>query len=182
MPGIQDEESAGKIQGFLAIGSIRTSHGVKGLLKVHSFSGETEHFFQLEEVTLMDKKGRKRIFAVERVVPNGEEVLLKLRGIDTPEMGKSYAGWEIWVPREMAAPCDEGEFYYADLVGCRLFHGEESLGTVAAITDGGGGTLLEIERAGGGETFYVPFRAEFIGRVDTAGKTVELLERWVAEE
>jgi 16S rRNA processing protein RimM len=182
MPGIQDDESAGKGQGILAIGTIRTSHGVKGLVKVRSFSGETEHFFDLEEVTLKDKRGRMRIFAVERVVPNGEEILMKLKGIDTPEMGKSYAGWEIWVPREKAAPCREGEFYYADLVGCAVVHGDDTLGSVLALTEGGGGTLLEIERPDGGERFFVPFRREFIGQVNVSAKTVELLELWVAGE
>ena len=172
----------GQEEEFLAIGSIRTSHGVKGLLKVHSFSGETDHFYDLDEVTLKDKRGRTRIFAVERVAQNGKDLLVKLKGIDTPEMGKSFAGWEIWVPREKAAPCDDGEFYYADLVGCRLYHGDETLGTVGAVTDGGGGTLLEIRRTEGEGRFFVPFRKEFIGRVDVAGKTVELLELWVAEE
>ena len=172
----------GQQKEFLAIGSIRTSHGVKGLLKVQSFSGEIDHFFDLEEVTLKDKRGRERVFTVERVTQNGKELLMKLKGIDTPEMGKTFSGCEIWVPREMAAPCDEGEFYYADLIGCRLYHGEKTLGTVLSVTDGGGGTLLEVERAEGEGRFFVPFRREFIGQVDVAGKAVELLELWVAEE
>ena len=172
----------GQDKEFLAIGSVRTSHGVKGLLKVRSFSGETDHFFDLKEVTLKDKRGRERNFAVERVAQNGKELLMKLRGIDTPELGKTFSGWEIWVPREKAAPCEEGEFYYADLVGCRLYHGDKTLGTVKALTEGGGGTLLEIKRAEGGDNFFVPFRKEFIGQVDVTEKTVELLELWAAEE
>ena len=165
---------------FLVIGNIRTSHGVKGLLKVHSYSGEVNHFLDLKEVILKDRRGREKHFSVERCMPNGKELLMKLKGIDTPELGKTYANWEILVPRELAAPCQEGEFYYADLTGCRLYNGDQTLGTVKSVTDGGGGTLLQIERPGG-ETFYVPFRKEFIGEVDVEKKEIELIELGVAE-
>ncbi|MDC7220747.1 MAG: ribosome maturation factor RimM [Spirochaetales bacterium] len=180
--------ATGRLEGYLAIGSIRTSHGVKGLLKVRSFSGETDHFFDLKEVTLRDKRGRTRNFAVERMALNGKDLLMKLRGVDTPELGKTFSGWEIWVPRELAASCDEGEYYFADLVGCRLYHEDKTLGTVLALTDGGGGTLMEVERPAPAEEgekpgrFYVPFRKEFIGKVDVTEKTVELLVLWAAEE
>lgn len=43
----------------IAIGKIRTSHGVKGFLKVLSFSGETEHFFDLKEFVLKKKRKDK---------------------------------------------------------------------------------------------------------------------------
>jgi 16S rRNA processing protein RimM len=172
----------GQLEGYLAIGNIRTSHGVKGLLKVRSISGESNHFLDLEEVTLKDKKGHFRKYVVEQVAQNGKDLLIKLRGVDTPELGKTFAGWEIWVPREKAAPCNEGEFYYADLVGCRLYHGDKTLGTVLSLLEAGGGTLLEIERSEGEGSFFVPFRKEFIGKVDVTKKTVELLVLWAAEE
>jgi 16S rRNA processing protein RimM len=165
---------------YLAIGTIRTSHGVKGLLKVRSLSGEVDHFFNLEEVILKDKKGREKAFAVETCVPNGNELLMKFKGIDTPESGKTYSGWDILVPRDKAAPCEEGEFYSADLIGCRLYHGNQTLGTVLSVTEGGGGSLLLTERPGG-DTFFVPFRKEFIGEVDVEEKNIELKELWLAE-
>ena len=42
-------------QDLIAIGFVRTAYGVKGDIKVSSYSGETAHFFQLKEVFL--KKG-----------------------------------------------------------------------------------------------------------------------------
>lgn len=165
---------------YLAIGSVRTSHGVKGLLKVQSYSGEVDHFWDLKDIYLKDRKGRKKRFTVERVVPNGQEILMKLQGIDTPEVGKSYANWEIWVPREQAAPCEEGEFYFADLTGCELYHGDLIIGQVLCVLEAGGGDLLEIKR-GEGENIFVPFRDEFIGDVNVKERKIELKELWVIE-
>ena len=36
----------------IAIGKIRTSHGVNGFVKVLSFSGQTDHFLKLKEFVL----------------------------------------------------------------------------------------------------------------------------------
>ena len=91
----------------LVIGLVRTSHGLKGHLKVHSLSGEVDHFFDLEEVTIR-KNGRERIYPVEEFKLLGEILLMKLRGIDNPEDAKTLAAAEILVSRDQAAPLEEG--------------------------------------------------------------------------
>jgi len=61
--------------GNITIGVIRTSHGIDGLLKVRSTSGETGHFTRLREAIF--RKGEKeRVFEVEEVRAAGSEVLL----------------------------------------------------------------------------------------------------------
>ena len=55
-------------QDLIAIGFVRTSYGVKGDIKVSSYSGETAHFLPLKEVFLKKGNVQKR-FAVERVQP-----------------------------------------------------------------------------------------------------------------
>jgi 16S rRNA processing protein RimM len=144
-----------------------------------SFSGETEHFFKLERIILKDKD-LSRSFEVEEVKPNGDQLLMKLKGIDTPEEGKLYSRWEIWVPRELASPCEENEFYHADLIGCKLMMKGEVLGSVRSIMEGGGDDLLEIIM-NDGETKIVPFNAVFIGPIDTDKKEIELLEGWILD-
>ncbi|MCK5197610.1 MAG: 16S rRNA processing protein RimM, partial [Spirochaetales bacterium] len=54
----------------IAIGKIRTSHGVKGFLKVLSFSGETEHFLELKEFVLK-KNGKTKVLTVESIRASG---------------------------------------------------------------------------------------------------------------
>ena len=52
-------------QDLIAIGFVRTSYGVKGDIKVSSYSGETAHFLQLKEVFLKKGSVQKR-FGVEK--------------------------------------------------------------------------------------------------------------------
>ncbi|MDC7240116.1 MAG: ribosome maturation factor RimM [Spirochaetales bacterium] len=162
----------------IAIGRIRKTHGVKGYLKILSYSGEYDHFYDLEKITLKSK-GKSRVFEVEKVAPLGDEVLLKLKGLDTPEQGKLLAGWDIWVPRTQAAGLDKGEFYHADLIGSDLILDGTSVGTIKSVMEAGSDDLLEVET--GEEAKLVPFNKVFIGKIDTEKKTVELLEGWILD-
>lgn len=162
---------------MIAIGKIRTSHGVRGFVKIVSFSGETDHFFQLDRVTLKSDRA-EREYAIEEVQPLGDSVILKLAGVDSPEKAKGLAGMEILVTRDKAAPLEKGEYYHADLYGCDLTFEGQKLGRVNAILEGGGGELFEIV-LNSGETVLVPFRDEFIGEISVEKKLIELRDRWI---
>ena len=93
----------------LAIGLIRTSHGLKGNLKVKSLSGEVDHFFRIKKVYIL-KKERFIPFTVQSVRKLSSCILMKLEGIDTPEVARDYRGLEIWASRQDACPLKEGEY------------------------------------------------------------------------
>ena len=159
----------------LAIGTIRTSHGVSGFLKVKSLSGEVEHFSRLRKVFIGVQKDPVP-YEVEKVsASKGGEVLLKLKGIDTPEEARKLNGQEIWAEREDAAPLKEGEYYLADLVGCRVLSGGVEVGRVKTVIEGGAADLLEAVDAQG-RSFLVPFLERFVGEVDIHRGTIELKE------
>ena len=163
--------------GMIAIGKIRTSHGVKGFVKILSFSGEIEHFFQLNDILL--KKGNlEKRHTIEEIKPMGDSIIIKFDGIDTPEKAKTLAGWEIWVPRENAASLLEGEYYHTDLCLCDLYYDGEIIGHIKSILEGGGGELFEIERTSG-EIVLVPFIDEFIGDISITDKRIELKNKWI---
>lgn len=56
-------------------------------------------------------------------------------------------GTALTVPRSAMPELEEGEYYYADLIGLRAVSTEgEALGTVIAVENFGAGDVLEIER------------------------------------
>ncbi len=162
---------------MIAIGKIRTSHGIKGYLKIVSFSGETEHFLKLKNVILKYKNSEKN-YAIEDIKPLGDSIILKLSGVDTPESGRALAGWEIWVSRENASSLSEDEYYHADLNLCDLYFEGDVIGHIKSILEGGGGELLEVILTSG-KTALIPFKSEFIGKISIKDKLVELKTRWI---
>lgn len=170
---------------FLVTGKIRTSYGVKGYMKVLSYSGDKDHFSRLDRITLKcgDREFGKKI---EDVRVANKDILIKLEGINSPEEAQKYRNCEILIPREKASKCRDGEFYTADLVGCALVKDSRVYGTVISVVTNSSSDLLEVEspeltEKGKNKVFLVPFRKEFIGKVDTAGKEIELLEEWITE-
>ncbi len=164
---------------FMAVGKIRSSHGVHGELKFFSYSGEYEHFNQLSQVELRQGPLQK-VYAVESFRLAGEIPLMKLAGIDTPELAKTLANWEIWVERSQAAPLEPGEYYLGDLIGCRAVNGDKVLGTVTGYLEGGVAPLIEVAKVEGG-TALVPFQQQYWGEIDLTGQTMQLLTPWILE-
>jgi 16S rRNA processing protein RimM len=154
-------------------------HGLQGFVKLHSLSGETGHLFKLRRLTLR-LGDREQLWEVEAAEAAFPCPLVKFRGIDSPEAAKALKGAEILLNREDAAPLRPGEYYIEDLKGIEVYAGAEILGTISAILEGGGGSLVEL-RLKTGDTRLVPFRDEFFGDVNVEGRRAELLHRWILE-
>jgi 16S rRNA processing protein RimM len=162
----------------IAIGKIRTSHGVQGFVKVLSFSGQTDHFLKLREFVLK-KDGKVKVFAVESIKASGSTVFAKLKGIENPEVAKTYSGWEIWVPEEFAAKLGDEEYYLKDLNGSDIVNSGKVLGKIVGISENSINDLLEVKTETG--VYIIPFKEQYIGNVDILSNTVELKAVWLLE-
>jgi 16S rRNA processing protein RimM len=154
--------------------------GVKGFVRVKSFSGELERLQRLETVTLRRLKDEKT-FAIEETRIIGNALAIKFRGIETPEAAKALSGWELLADRDHAAPLGKDEYYVEDLRGLpvRSLRGE-ILGEIRDVLEGGNGQLIEVALPGGAARL-VPFRHEFFGEVDPEKRRVVLLTEWILE-
>lgn len=159
----------------LATGVIRSPHGVKGCVKVHPYSDDFDHFFTLKEVTVK-REGKTRTLVVESVQNHSGELLMKFKGIDSPEDARFISGWDILVPREQASRLGEGEVYTADLQGMKLVYDKEEVGEVVSTMDGAQALLLEVRAFKDGKVHLVPYMKNvFVSDVDVAKGTMKLL-------
>ena len=171
------------------IGKLGAPFGVKGDVKIHSYSGEFAHFLGLKDVELVlpddANLGRSRPrslrLKVVRIEDKTEFLTMAFEGYASPEAARALTGMEIVVPREAAAPLRDNEWYVADLVGLALVSGGVRLATIASILDGGPEPWLEAQVPNGRKAI-VPFRKEFVGRVDLETREIELLTPWLLDE
>ena len=186
------------------VGVIRGSHGYSGECKVESASGEYEHLLELKEVTLRHDDLQKEA-KVESVSLGHAIAYVKFKGIDSDTEIRNYNRWEILVPRKYAKPLKKDEWYIEDLRNCSLiYEGDDPAtldapvvtGTITDVLEGGAGYLLEVSLSescsciadelkttaeGKPRVVYVPFRKEFIGKVDVQNGTVQLMHLWILE-
>ncbi|MBN2049322.1 MAG: 16S rRNA processing protein RimM [Spirochaetales bacterium] len=160
----------------IAIGRVSTTHGIHGDIRIVSFSGERDHFLSLKEVYL-EKGGEERLQGLQYIKLHRDGLLAKFTGYDSPEAAGKLTGSVILTEREYACPLQEGEYYQADLLGCRVLFGGAEVGTVAATVECGPSELLEIITPGGKR--LIPFNDAYIGEVRTEEKTVELKLDWL---
>lgn len=175
---------------MLVTGTIRSAHGVNGFVKINSFSGEVDHLIAVSEMLIRPVGGERTPvrLEIETIQRESRPLLVKFKGIDTPEQAKKIAGAEILVSRDDACPLEKGEVYVRDLCQCVLVHNDVTIGLITDVIEGGESDLLEVTLSdgavsdiSGGEKRFVPFRKEFVGKVDIKAKTVELIHRWILE-
>jgi 16S rRNA processing protein RimM len=109
---------------LVTLGRIAGVHGVRGWLKVHSYTEPRENIVAYGEWTVTGRGAPCRM-TVEAGRRQGGNVLAKLRGIDTRDEAHAWIGAEVAVEREALPPCEPGEYYWTDLEGLevRTVHG-----------------------------------------------------------
>ena len=163
------------------LGLVGAPFGLKGFVRVRSFSGETGHFSRLKQITLK-KDGIEERREVAEVDFKGSNLLIRFVGIESPEPAAILSGSEIIADRKYAAPLNEGEYYVEDLKGMEVIRADgEKLGIVKNVIEGGGGDLVEVELPSG-QTRFAPFRKEFFGAPDFDKAAIVLLETWILED
>lgn len=167
------------------LGKIGAPRGIKGDLKLQSYSGEYAHILKLKTLELQGE-GRRLVLKIIRAQVNPDGATIAFEGYPTPESARALTGLEIVASRNDAAPLAENEWYTADLMGLVLrgpkgteLEGKD-LGKVLAIVEGGADPCLECLVANGSRVL-VPFRKEFVGEVDIKGGCVEIVAPWILE-
>ncbi len=158
----------------IAIGKILTTHGIKGFVKVRSFSGETEHFKKLKEVLIIRNDLEVYLYLDEIRIAN-KNMLIKFTGFDTPEKAKSLSGYLLWTDRENACKLKEGEYYIKDLCSCDVYKNGNIIGRIKSVFEGANSDNLEII-LNNNKTVIIPFIEKFIGTVNIKEKRIFIKE------
>ncbi len=159
---------------LVCLGVMVGAHGVRGLVKVKSFTEAPEDVAAYGPVS--DKSGKRRwTLQVTGPAPGKRDVVLaKIEGVSDRDAAQALHGTELYVARTaLPALAEEETFYHADLIGLRVEDPDgRELGKVAAVENYGAGDFLEVERPGGegsGKSLLLAFTRAVVPEVDIAG-------------
>lgn len=157
----------------LVIGSISSTHGLKGDVNVYPLTDEPERFADLEDV-LLSINGSERKLHVEHVTFFKGKPIVRFQGIDSIEKAQQLRGGTLMVPREEAIPLLEGEYFIGDLVGSDIVLEDESkYGVLEDILRTGANDVYVIRKEDG-STAMIPAVREFVPDVDASGKKITI--------
>ena len=158
----------------VCLGVIAGAHGVRGLVKIKSFTEVPEDVAAYGPVT--DETGGRRFTITVKGRVKGS-VLAALDGVADRDQAQALHGQQLFVPRAALPVPDEEETYYqADLIGLAVEDREgRVLGRVSAVHAFGGGEVLEVVPEGGdrGDSLLIPFTKAAVPELDLeAGRLV----------
>ena len=153
----------------VCIAVITGAHGVRGQVRVKSFTEEPDGVLAYGPVT--DGTGARQ-FRLQRTGAARGQMLARIDGVTDRNAAEALRGVELYVDRDRLPPPEEEEFYYADLIGLKAVDAAgNEFGSVRAMQNFGAGDLIEIAVAGGRVELY-PFTRAIVPVIDLEAGSV----------
>ena len=126
---------------MIHVATIVAAHGIKGEVKVKSFTSVPKAFASYGP--LVAKDGRS--FEIKNVRPQKDEFLCVLNNLSDRNAAEALRGTELFVAREKLPRLNEGEIYLSDVQGKQAVAEGKNLGRITGFHNFGAGELMELE-------------------------------------
>lgn len=153
---------------WVEVGSIGAPHGVRGDMRLKSFTENPVAIFKFDELRL---GAGGKVVSLGKRGKSKDGFIVHIDGVDTPEAVSALPEKQLYVHRDMLPKAAEDEFYLADLIGleARDENGVK-IGVVEAVENFGAEDLIELildePVKGLGRYAFIPFRKALVPTVD----------------
>ncbi|CAM3944620.1 ribosome maturation factor RimM [Paenibacillus alkaliterrae] len=167
---------------WFTVGKIVNTHGIRGELKVLSQTDFADVRFAAGSKLLMlnEESGDSMEVKVISSRSHKNVYIVKLEGFNDINLVEKYKGWVLKVSEAELVPLDEGEYYYHEIIGCRVLTEEgEELGVISEILSPGANDVWVVDRPkGAGKQLLLPVIDDVLISVNIKEKlvTVRLME------
>ena len=105
---------------ILEIGQIVNTRGLRGEVKVNSFSQDSKRFEKLDVIYIKENNELKS-YKIEKVTYNKNQVILKLENINHIDYAEKLRNKYIYVKKSQLEDIPEGVYYISDLIGLDVY-------------------------------------------------------------
>ncbi|WP_225587469.1 ribosome maturation factor RimM [Methylomonas fluvii] len=133
------------------VGQVSGVFGVKGWVKVYSFTDPRENILQYSP-WILQKNSRLQEVKLLGGRRQGNLVVAELQGISDRDSAAELMGADILIRKQQLPKADDGEYYWADLIGLEVCNQQGcKLGKVDHLLETGANDVLvvvdgEVER------------------------------------
>ncbi len=159
----------------VVLGKLTSPYAIRGWLRLQPFGDDPWTWEEMSQWWVSPQPQAPleqwRALELEALEPHARGWIVKFVGIDDRTAAESLRGWYFGAPREALPEPDEDEYYWGDLIGCRvLTPGGEPLGTVRELIAGGAHDVLVVVE--GDKERLIPFVAAIVPEVDLAARRI----------
>ena len=157
-------------QNLIEIGSFVGVHGIKGEVKLKSFTEIPENIFSFKEIFIETSDDPIKLNFVRKFK---QIFVCKIENVLTRSDAENFKGLKLFVLRESLPNLTDDEFYHSDLLGFEVHNlNRENFGKVISLKDFGAGLLAEVKK--NKKTFYVPIGKSFLKEINYKIKRIIL--------
>ena len=163
----------------MEVGVLGRPHGVRGQIKLHLHNPtSTALEGATRRITLVTDEGEHE-GDLEVTGHAGEQLIVRLQGVEDRDAAEALRGARVLVGRGSLDPPGEDEYFYVDLIGCRVVDEHEGdVGQVHDVFEAGASDVLVVRD--GSQERYVPLVEQWVVAVDLEARriTVRGIEQW----
>lgn len=171
---------------MIQVGTFGATHGIKGSIKINT-SGDA--LSQLKLPLMIDvplQSGANKKVKILSLSKNGNHLLAKVEGYDTPEAVVLLRNAPILIPKDLLPKATASEIYVVDLIGLsavKKLNGEDLGYFIAEVIDNPAHPILRFVTKNNDmepKEILVPFLNLYVGDWDLSLKQIEVIswELW----
>jgi 16S rRNA processing protein RimM len=160
----------------ITIGQISRVRGIRGEMVIDPLTDDPNRFSELKRVWL--SKGEKKArFEVERTRVGltskrfKQKVLLKLKGVESPEEARKLVGSFLEIEKEDLIRLPEERYFIFDLIGLKVMTTENrQVGTIKEVLSLSANDVYVVQ--GDGKEYDIPATKEVVKKIDLEKKVM----------
>ncbi|MGZ8928312.1 MAG: ribosome maturation factor RimM [Methylobacter sp.] len=132
-------------QQHVSVGKISGVFGVKGWVKVFSFTDPRENILTYSPWLLKKDDETKTINVVDGQL-QGKTIVAQLAGVNDRDQAASLMGWDIFISQDQLPKAAKGEYYWSELIGLNVetIDGVQ-LGVVDSLLETGANDVIIVQ-------------------------------------
>lgn len=166
---------------YLVAGKITGCYGIKGWVKIHSYTEPQENLLGFDS-WMLKRRGALEPITFSAGKRHGKGLIAHIEGVDDRDLAETFKGLEVAVEAASLPTLAKGDYYWRQLQGLQVWCQEEDkrelLGTVDYLIETGANDVLVVTACEGSlddrERLipYVP--GEVVTGVDLEAGTLEV--------
>lgn len=163
------------------IGKITTVYGVKGWVKIYSFTEPMSNLLNYSEFKY-GKGGNWQSITFDEARVHGKGIIAHIAGVDDRDAARRYCDNDLAVEEVALPPLEDEEYYWHQLQGLKVYShfggAEVLLGKVDHLLETGANDVLVVRKCAGSIDArerlipYVP--GQFVGEIDLAAGRMDV--------
>ena len=126
------------------LGKITGAHGIKGWLKIQSFSSPPENILNYPS-WIINNQGEEDFYSIEQGRKQNNKIVVKLENINDRNTAESLINSKIQIQRSDLPKLSNENYYWSDLVGLSVLNSEEKvIGKIESLIETGANDVMVI--------------------------------------